>query len=222
MTHAAKSKKDRKPRDGADFYTEPAWSVEALLPMLPPYGLTLDPACGSGTIPKVVAAWGKRVGTRGSHRQAAMGTDLHRRWRGQAFAADFLAPDYEERFLEYTKGRKPDRIICNPPFKDAARFVDKAKEIALTAVAMVLPLSFLAAQKRQRWLQSSGLTDVLILSRRPSMPPGDLLRAGEVEARGGSTDYAWLVWSRWHMGSGEVGKPPHLYWIPPVGADAEE
>jgi hypothetical protein len=33
---------------------------------------------------------------------------------------------------------------------------------------------------------------VLVLSRRPSIPPGDVLAAGGL-AKGGSIDFAWFV-----------------------------
>jgi hypothetical protein len=39
------------------------------------------------------------------------------------------------------------------------------------------------------------LETVIILSRRPSMPPGWLLKQdGEKARKGGSIDFCWVVW----------------------------
>ena len=57
-----------------------------------------------------------------------------------------------------------------------------------------------------RWLASTPLSRIYLLSPRPSMPPGHVILAGE-EPGGGKQDFVWLVWDHEHQGL------PELHWL---------
>lgn len=49
-------------------------------------------------------------------------------------------------------------------------------------------------QRKGPWLKATPLARVHVFTWRISMPPGELLVAGEVEAKGGKKCFAWFVW----------------------------
>lgn len=169
---AAKSKAAGRERDDYDWYIEPDWCVELLIQKVSFDGPIHDPACGSGTIPQVLK----------DHGWAATGSDIVDRGYGYR-CTDFLAEE-----ILY------DNIVTNPPYRQAAAFVKRALQVCRGKVAMIVRLDFLAAQRRNRSLFTPyPPVLVIVLSRRPSMPPGWL---PEVEAKGGQHDYCWIVWDR--------------------------
>ena len=72
-------------------------------------------------------------------------------------------------------------------------------------VAFLTQLKFLASQRRYPlWAQ---VERVIIYSKRPSMPAGELLmEKGEACRGGGSIDFCWIVW---HVG---VHTQPSIEW----------
>jgi hypothetical protein len=172
-----------RPRFSNDWYVDPPEATEALLRVETFSGLCWDPACGIGTIPKVLAA----------HDLICMRGDIVDRG-GDAVIGDFLEV-----------GIAPvDNVISNPPFNLARPFVDKALSIAKHKVAMLLPLTFLEGAARARWLETTPLARVHVFSWRISMPPGELLVAGKVKATGGKKAFAWFVWERGWVGPAQV------------------
>jgi hypothetical protein len=176
-----------------DFYIEPEWAVDALFDRIPLSGLH-DPCCGIGTI--VDAA--RRRGI------AATGADIADRACGRFPARDFLhdAATYAN-------------IVCNPPFKKKAAL--PVIRHALTHVvagghaAFLLPLNFLASQERHPLFKAERPL-VLVLSQRPSLPPGELLLAlGESCRKDGSTDFAWIVFR-----PGRAAESAEIDWLPPA------
>lgn len=163
-------------RDEDDWYVEPEWCVEALLDAERFEGPIWDPACGSGTIPRVCHRRGYEV----------YGSDIVDRgcpgWWKQDFVRDPLG-----RVLPYS-------IVTNPPYKLAETFVRRALNACTGKVAMLVQAKFLFSQQRHKLFTQQPPSTVYILSRRPSMPPGRAYLAGEVEAKGGKVDYCWLVW----------------------------
>lgn len=163
-----------KPRWPRDWYLEPAWCVYALFEAAPFDGPIHDPAAGSGTIVKVARSLGFE----------ASGSDLVDRGFGEG-GVDFLA----DRTPRHS-------IVTNPPFVLAERFIHHALEVA-ERVAVIVPLAFSAGQRRCRSLFLPHPPALeLVLARRPSMPPGGM----DIPAKGGTTDYAWLIWDRGHRG----------------------
>lgn len=175
-------------RHDMDFYIEPIWTVEALLDAYewpaPPY-ISWDPACGSQTIPNALRARG----------MVCFATDAAD--RGQGAIHDFLG-------MAPPPFGPVDNIITNPPYGVAQAFVERALTIATCNVAVLVQAKFCYSQRRHALFTEHPPARLFFLSTRPSMPPGDKLLAGTVEAKGGKMDYLWIVWSRLHRGPTEA------------------
>lgn len=175
-------------RNDRDWYVEPESCVRQLFQACNFQGLIHDPCCGQGTIPKVAADFG----------YTATGSDIINRqpncfWLGPI---DFLG-DTQER----------DNIVSNPPFNLAEHMWVRACTVARYKVAFVLRITFLNGQGRANRLFSDTRyrpTEVLVLSQRPSMPPG----GKNIPAKGGTTDYAWFTRNRV-----DAGLDTRLRWI---------
>lgn len=172
-------------RVASDWYVDPPFCTELLLKAVDFVGPIWDPCCGSGTIPKAIAEHGSN---------ACGGSDLIYRGFGRG-GVDFLT-DHNIRY----------NLIFNPPYLIAEKFILHALSVASCKVAALVNLKFLASQgRRERLFKPHPPLAVLILSRRPSMPPGDF----GMQAKGGTADYCWLVWEN------ETGRIPDCH-IPAI------
>jgi hypothetical protein len=181
-----------------DFYCEPAWSVDLLLDRIPMPGGLHDPCCGLGTI----------VDTATDRLIPATGSDIVDRAMGRFPVQDFL----QDQVIY-------PNIVCNPPFKKRASIPVIQHALRHVAAggraAFLLPLTFLASQDRHALFKQERPT-VLVLSRRPSLPPGELLRSlGEDCRRNGSTDFVWIVFR-----PGHTAAPAEIDWM--LGAVAND
>jgi hypothetical protein len=160
-------------RDTNDWYVEPEWAVEALKSRVLLFGGIHDPCCGMGTIPRVMGA---------------TGADLVDRGHG-----------YPQRdFLKDTAFY--DNIVTNPPYGIAQQIIEHALKVAKWRVAALVQVKFLASQRRHKLFTRDECEKVLMFSRRPSMPPGELLaEKGEDVRGGGSIDFCWVVWCRGNL-----------------------
>lgn len=173
-------------RDPLDWYVEPGWVTEALLAAEPFVGDVWDPACGLGNIVIECRKAGLYAG----------GSDIADRGANFGWFSDFLADDFVANCDE------PDNIITNPPYRHALDFTLKAIELARQKAAIFVPVAFLTSQKRAATLYGPHPPSrILYLADRPSCPPG----AADVPARGGTTDYCWIVWNKTHVGPTTVG-----------------
>jgi hypothetical protein len=177
-------------REENEHYVEPAWVSRRLLAFEPFEGSIVDPACGWGTI--VIEAL--KAGYN------AAGYDLVNR----GFDSTRTPTDF------FTVTDRYDNIITNPPFACAPRFIEHAVKCARYKVAAIFPFARLCAA---HWLDDLPLAKVLMLSPRPSMPPGRYIRAGGKVGQG-RADFCWLVfvhgWCR----------APELEWLHRDGRDA--
>jgi hypothetical protein len=170
-----------KPRQKNDWYIEPPWTVHALFDSISFFGLIHDPACGRGTIPLVATKRG----------HYATGSDLVGRGYGM-MGIDFLEDQ-----------TKRANIITNPPYKLAEQFAHHALAVTQYRVAFLVRLQFLAGQRREKMLFGKVRPEkIIVLSRRPSMPPGDI----DILAGNGTEDFCWIVWIRGYRG------PPTIEW----------
>jgi hypothetical protein len=173
----------KRARWPADFYIEPDWVVRALFGATPFDEPVHDPAAGFGNIVNVAR----------EHGYEATGSDLVD--RGYGFP--------EQEFL--TDWTRRPTLIFNAPYRKNEAFVAHGLEVADT-VAAVVRVPFLCGQKRYWKLYSVARPAlVLILSERPSMPPGGT----NIKPRGGTADYCWVIWRRSHRG------PSLIEWLPP-------
>lgn len=130
-------------------------------------------------------------------------------------APDFFSAD----FTETTAAPAPCSIVGNPPYSYieaiAEAFVRHALKLTSRRVCMVLPTKWLGTQGRfALFAEDHPPQAVLVLTQRPSMPPGDMIKAlGTKAFRGGVVDYAWFVW--------DVTRPTPRHetrtiWLPPL------
>ena len=176
-------------RDEHDFYIEPAWCTELLCQYVTFEGAIHDPACGRGTIPDEL----KRQG------YLATGCDIVNR----GWPETDPSPGWD--YLRDSTDDWHSNICCNPPYRLTEGVVRHALKYTRGKIAMLLRLDFLASQKRHKLFTKHPPSLVLVLSRRPSMPPG----WRDVPATGGMNDYCWIVWGQ---GPGEWTMPPRIEW----------
>lgn len=124
-------------------------------------------------------------------------------------------------FLEVERAPGPCSIVGNPPYSYidgiAEAFVRKALKLATRRVCMLLPIKWQGSQIRFNLFDQDCPPEfILVLTQRPSMPPGDMIPALEAVGRafkGGVVDYGWYVWN--------VQKPTprhqtRIVWLPPL------
>lgn len=158
-----------------DWYVEPSWCVDILLGSFMFLNGLHDPCCGSGTIPKTAQAQGLQ----------ASGADLRDRGAG------FPVRDF------FTDSGPYPAIVTNPPYSSAVKVIEHALEVVVPGglVCALVQAKFLFSQKRKALFERLEMEQVIILSRRPSMPPGEeLAKHGEAIRGGGSIDFCWCVW----------------------------
>lgn len=159
-------------REVNDWYVEPIWATELLFRALDFVGPIWDPCCGQGNILKAVCSAGNIT-------NGVRATDLVDRGYGDAGIDFLLSSDWAQN------------IVFNPPYLHAEAFILHALKLASGKVAALVNLKFLASQgRRERLFKPHPPLVVLILSRRPSMPPG----GQDIPAKGGTADYCWIVW----------------------------
>lgn len=196
-------------RHPEDYYIEPEWVSERLFQTEHFEGTIVDPSCGSGRIVRAARQHREKAAKIGDKRiQKVLGYDIVKRSREcNEDLEDFLTSDYET-----------DNIVSNPPFglcgkankksknKVDFEYVKRALATAEKKVALLLPLSWMTGADKGHWLTHSPLAKVLIITPRPSMPPGPVIEAG-IEPGGGEDDFAWFIWDHKHKG------PPTLGWM---------
>lgn len=156
-------------REPNDWYVEPAWCADAIFEHLRFEHPIHDPACGGGNI----------VASARRHGVEATGADIVDR------QTDFPVIDY------FQDTNTHDNIVSNPPYKHLEAFVEHALSHTRYNVVFLAPLSFLEGQQRQlRLFSKHKLAQVLVSSRRVSMPPGGT----DIKPTGGTKAFAWFVW----------------------------
>jgi hypothetical protein len=190
-------------RDAYGHYVEPLWCSARLFEAESfgaPGARVYDPGCGWGTILKAAQGAG----------YTPIGSDIvDRRAEPQAFATfPFAVCD----FLIDTPVRSPWSVACNPPFTHIEEFCERALDIAIYKVAMLVPWRRLPAA---HWLQRLPLESVYQLNPRPSLPPASYIAEGK-KPRDGSQDFAWLIFNK----RAAIGREPRLRWLHRDGATA--
>lgn len=178
-------------RNDHDWYVEPPWAVHDFLAAESFQGAIWDPACGRGTIPIVARRFGHH----------AIGTDLvDRGSRGGVL--DF-----------FTATSSPaNNIVCNPPFRDAERWIRHALRLTTGKVAIFCRLALLETPGRAELFRATPLARVWVCSRRVPCPPGQDAPPIDNWPRnaitGAFTPYAWFVWDHAHVGDWRGGFLP--------------
>lgn len=180
-----------EPPDSLDDFPTPPWATRALVEHViraveDPGGLTaLEPACGRGHMSQALDEY---FGTVES-------SDIHD--YGFSQTADFLKPLHA--------GRSFDWVITNPPFRLAENFIERARPIARSGIAMLVRTVFLESVGRyERLFKGFPPAVVAQFSERVPMVKGRVDKKAST-----ATGYAWIVWKAGH------GNGPSLSWIPP-------
>ena len=162
-----------------DWYIEPDWCVDLLRENVNLRDGIHDPCAGIGTIVNnfiEAGIW-------------ATGSDIVN--RGAGF-------DVQDYLTDPTVRRN---IVTNPPYKLTEKIVRHALAHTEHRVCVLVPLNFLAGQKRHSFYIDTPVEKIVILSRRPSMPPGEMLvQHGEEYRKNGSIDFCWIVWNNQYEG----------------------
>ena len=122
----------------ADNYYTPTYAVDYLLPYLPKDKTIWECACGNGNISTYLSGCGYNV----------VGTDVV---DGVDFLTQSISTDW-------------DMIVTNPPYSMKNEFVMKCYEYG-KPFALLMPVSALETEKRQRWYRERGV-QLLIPNRR--------------------------------------------------------
>lgn len=184
--HSTKAKKP--PRDPDEWYIEPEDCVEQLFARHRQsiIGPIWDPCAGRGTIRTVAQRFGFET----------FSTDLRERgFAGVSGGVNFLADNFT--FFEIAA----PSLIFNPPFgrgKLARAFIRRALERKPRFLAVLLPAPMKFGRASRELFKYTKPAFFHPLVPRPSCPPGKLLVAGEIEAKGGTEDYFWAVWLHDH------------------------
>jgi hypothetical protein len=164
---------------GDDYYASPAEAPAALLEHYDVPDVIHEPACGDGAIVDVLRAAGRVV----------YASDLVDRGCPDSYVSDFLTQKTPQIAVE--------ACITNPPYRYAAEFVRKSRELYPLTI-MLLRLAFLESARRSDILDAGDLETVLLFSKRlPFMH-----RAGYTGKKNSNSGmpFAFFVWKRDHLG----------------------
>jgi hypothetical protein len=168
---------------GNDLYQSPPEAVRALLKAEHVPLRVWEPACGPGSIVRVLRESGRNV----------LATDLvdYASPDQDASGVDFLIPGIAESYVSEERA-----IVTNPPFKNAHEFVERSLHFA-PYVAMLLRLAFLESEKRRSILDDGRLSRIYVFRNRLPM----MHREGWAGPKASSaTPFAWFIWDRSHKG----------------------
>ena len=171
---------------GNDLYETPDVAVHALLRVEPlsKERVIWEPACGPGSIVRVLRGAGYRV----------YATDL----------VNYGCEDSDSGVDFLMEGLPPFPIgivVTNPPFKIGNEFVSHALALGIPKVVMLLRLQFLESECRGSILDGGLLARVYPFANRLPMMHRD--GWGGRKARSAMA-FAWFVWEAGHRGRAEI------------------
>lgn len=195
-----RAKKRKSADDGLEWFQERQWCTQLLFEHEAFGPVIADPACGSGQIPDIIRDAGYRT-----------------------IATDIVDRGYShfEGQLDYLNDPWPFGecdVVCNPPYARgllAVAFVEQALANGANKIAVLVNESFLYSagkwsKKEKRYIggrhdcfERWPVSALYHLSSRPSMPPG----GKGIKAKGGQTNYLWIVLTKGHEG------PPLTYFL---------
>lgn len=165
-------------RPANDFYPTPEAGTLGLLKVETFSGNIWEPACGDGSMSKVLEAKGYTV----------ISTDIEP--RGYGDQGDFF----------FYSSPLAENIVTNPPFRLAQEFVSRSLCLGCKKIAMLCKLAFLEGQERGKWFPNTPLKTVYVFSERLQMT-----RNGEQPTGSGMIAFAWYVWERGYYGKPMIG-----------------
>jgi hypothetical protein len=168
-----------------DLYESPAVAVHALMRAECLPTKIWEPAAGRGAIVNPLQDAGHDV----------LATDLVDYGCGYPAGVDFLIPGIAESYFD-----GQEAIVTNPPFKNAAEFVERALTFT-PYVAMLLRLAFIESESRRRILDDAPLARVHVFRNRLPMMHRD---GWEQTVTSSAMAFAWFIWDKTHRGPTEL------------------
>lgn len=205
-----------EPTDSLDDFPTPPWGTRAGIAVMRERGLPIvssmtvsEPACNRGYMVRPLEETFKRV----------YATDIHDYGFGYG-VHDFTMSTFNNN----AQPDEADWYFTNPPFIEAARFVQVALRRARVGVAMFVRMQWLEGQDRYEQIFGfPGRKPAMILqfTERVLLMKGRIVKPGTRNPETGkpystATAYCWVVWLKDHAG----GDPPFV-WIPPCRARFE-
>lgn len=175
---------------GDDLYETPDVAVKALMKAEKLPEVIWEPACGPGSIVRVLREAGHLVHA----------TDL----------VDYGCPDSEsgqDFLMEQHPSFYIGAIVTNPPFKLASEFVAHAMKIGVPKIIMLLRLAFMESERRASILDNGWLARVYVFARRIPMMHRHGYQGPTTKNSGMA--FAWFVWDRDHKGPTELRR---IFW----------
>lgn len=152
-----------------DFYPTPREYVMDILDRETLRGSILEPACGNGSIVKVLREY---------YPQSRIG-------RFDLYSQNPHIPRID--FLKYS-GRW-DNLITNPPYNQFLPFLEHSLEVARDKIILLFPLTYLSGKGRYKSIYSRNPpARVYVYSQRICLNPG--------EGAKNRIDFVWGVWER--------------------------
>ncbi len=169
-----------------DYYATDPRAVEELLKREAFSDYIIEPAVGGGHIADILKSHGHEV----------LGIDIVDRGYEGTIVKDFLT-------VERGEIERGD-IITNPPYSQAAEFVEHALDISdsNTKVAMFLKIQFLESKKRFELFQKYPPKRIYVFVSRINCG-----KNGEFSKSASAVCYAWFVWVKNYKGK------PTVDWI---------
>jgi hypothetical protein len=162
-----------------DLYETSASAVHALLKVETIPRRVWEPACGPGSIVRVLRASGRTV----------LATDLHN------YGQDIPPIDFLTTKLSVSDDI--DCILTNPPYRLAQKFVEHALDHRVPLVVMLLRLAFLESERRTAILERSGLARIhVVRNRLPFMHRSNW----DGPKASSAIPFAWFCWERGYQG----------------------
>lgn len=160
-----------------DFYATPVDVVKNFLNNYDlPKGNILEPSAGNGNVIKALRDKGIQNNITAIEIRKEEENNLN-------MLSDKVIID---NFLEWNPDKDYGVIIGNPPYSLAREFIEKCFEISNenTVIIMLLRTAFLESKSRFEFWQEHPLTELHVLSKRPSFTGKGT----------DATSYSWFVW----------------------------
>lgn len=168
-----------------DLYETPEVAVRALMQVEKLPEVIWEPACGPGSIVRVLR----------EAKHLVHATDL----------VDYGCPDSEsgqDFLMEQHPSFHIGAIVTNPPFKLAGEFVAHAMKLGVPKIVMLLRLAFMESERRSAILDNGWLARVYVFSRRIPMMHRHGYQGPTTKNSGMA--FAWFVWELAHKGPTEL------------------
>jgi hypothetical protein len=222
--------------DVLDYYPTPPWAVRAFCRYVLglPAGqrspmVVWDPACGGGHMARPLSEACETVLASDVFDHGFGGVrDFLACDAGQGPAGDFsLRIDGAGRSIRLTGLDaaawidRVDMIVTNPPFALAEQFIHRALVFAPRVAVLVRTAFFESEGRYERLYATRPPERIAQFVQRVPMHQGHCPRwvwkaeKGRWERASTASAYAWMVWSREHVGD------PTFGWIPPCRQDLE-